>query len=100
MRNGRENPLLETTWTTHDFTVKMLDWSVARGSRLAYSCRRCGRKFCLFSLVSSAAWAVDGDGRQLDRIVSNRWLAEKCPRLTSVKDEEDRKQLFNSGADS
>ena len=36
-------------WEAHDFGVKMLDWSAARGSRLAYTGRRCGRKF-------SSAW--------------------------------------------
>lgn len=92
--------MLEPNWETHDFTVKMLDWSAARGSRLAYSCRRCGRKFCLFSLVSRAAWAIDGEGRQLDSMISNRWLAEACPRSFSARDDEDRKQLSKSGAHS
>jgi len=92
--------MLETTWSTHDFTVKMLDWSAARGSRLAYSCRRCGRKFCLFSLVSRDAWAIDREGRPLDSMISNRWLAEECPRSFSARDDEDRKQLSNSGAHS
>jgi hypothetical protein len=90
--------MLETNWATHDFTVKMLDWSASRGSRLAYSCRRCGRKFCLFSLVSSDPWAIDGEGRSLDSLISNRWLAERCPRSFSARDDEDRKQLSKSGA--
>jgi hypothetical protein len=89
---------VETNWATHDFTVKMLDWSAARGSRLAYTCRRCGRKFCHFSFLSRDAWAIDGEGRSLDSMVSTRWLAEKCPRLFSAKDDEDRKQLSKSGA--
>jgi hypothetical protein len=80
-------------WETHDFAVKMLDWSAARGSRLAYSCRRCGRNFCHFSAASRDMWAVDGAGRALEGVVSNRWLSEKCPRLSSVKDDEDRKRL-------
>ena len=92
--------MLEANWATHDFTVKMLDWSAARGSRLAYSCRRCGRKFCLFSLVSRDAWAIDGEGRQLDSMISNRWLAEACPRSFSARDDEDRKQLSKSGSHS
>ena len=78
----------------------MLDWSAARGSRLAYTCRRCGRKFCHFSLVSRDAWAIDGEGRSLDSIITNRWLAEECPRLFSAKDDEDRKQLSKSGTHS
>jgi hypothetical protein len=92
--------MLDINWSTHDFTVKMLDWSATRGSRLAYSCRRCGRKFCLFSLVSRDAWAIDGEGRPLEGMVSNRWLAEQCPRSFSASDEEDRKQLSKSGAHS
>jgi hypothetical protein len=82
-----------TTWASHDFRVKMLDWSAGRGSRLAYTCRRCGRKFCHFSLVSRDAWAIDGDGRSLDNMVSSRWLSEECPRLFIATDEDDRKQL-------
>jgi hypothetical protein len=27
VRSGGENLMLETNWATHDFTVKMLDWS-------------------------------------------------------------------------
>ena len=91
---------METNWATHDFTVKMLDWSSARGSRLAYTCRRCGRKFCHFSLLSRDAWAIDGEGRSLDSLVTNRWLTEECPRLFNAKDDEDRKQLSKSGAHS
>jgi len=89
--------MLETNWTTHDFTVKMLDWSAARGSRLAYSCRRCGRKFSLFSLMSRDAWATDGEGRPLESMISNRWLAEACPRSFGAGDDEDRKRLSKFG---
>ncbi len=81
------------TWETHDFTVKMLDWSAARGSRLAYTCRRCGRKFCHFTVLGHEVWAIDGAGRALEGIVSQRWLSEECPRLFNAKDDEDRKQL-------
>jgi hypothetical protein len=89
---------VHTNWATHDFTVKMLDWSAARGSRLAYTCRRCGRRFCHFSLLSRDSWAIDREGRSLDTVVTNRWLTEECPRLFNVKDDEDRKQLSKSGA--
>jgi hypothetical protein len=82
-----------SNWETHDFAVKMLDWSAVRRSRLLYKCRRCGRNFCHFSAASRNTWAVDGDGRALEGIVSNRWLSEPCPRLFSVKDDEDRKLL-------
>lgn len=79
-------------WETHDFTVKMLDWSAARGSRLAYTCRRCGRKFCHFTILSRETWAIYGEGRELGATVSQRWLSEECPRLFKAKDDEDRKQ--------
>lgn len=80
-------------WDTHDFKVKMLDWSAARGSRLAYTCRHCGRRFCHFTILSQGAWAVDDDGRALDNTVSDRWLAEHCPRLLNITDDGDRKRL-------
>jgi hypothetical protein len=86
----------QPTWDTHDFRVKMLDWSSVKGSRLAYSCRRCGRRFCHFSLLSREAWAIDETGRSLDSTISNRWLAEVCPRRFNVEDNEDRKQLSKS----
>lgn len=88
-----------TNWGTHDFAVKMLDWSAARGSRLSYKCRRCGRNFCQFSAASNGTWAVDAEGRALEATVSRQWLSEACPRLTTSKDDEDRKRLSrNSGA--
>jgi hypothetical protein len=92
--------MLETNWGTHDFSVKMLDWSAGRGSRLAYTCRRCGREFCLFSAVSRDPWAIGGEGRPLDSMISSRWLAEECPRSFNARDDEDRKQLSKSGASS
>ncbi len=82
-------------WATHDFAVKMLAWSAVRGSTLEYRCRRCGRNFHQLSAASRDVWAVDGEGRALEGIVSDRWLSDKCPRLFSVKDDEDRKRLSN-----
>lgn len=84
--------LARKSWETHDFTVKMLDWSAARGSRLAYTCRKCGRKFCHFSILSQTAWAVDREGRALEGLVSDRWLSEGCPGPTA-NDDEDRRRL-------
>jgi hypothetical protein len=83
----------KTPWDSHDFKVKMLDWSATRGSRLAYSCRRCGRVFCRFSIANQETWAVDGQARALETVVSKRWLSEQCPHLTSIHDDEDRKRL-------
>ncbi len=81
------------SWKTHDFKVKMLDWSAARGSRLVYTCRLCGRAFCSFTLRNNGAWATDGIGRPLENAVSSRWLSEKCPRNFSPNDNDDRKRL-------
>jgi hypothetical protein len=81
------------SWQTHDFAVKMLAWSAARGSTLGYKCRRCGRNFQQFTALSRGIWAVDAEGRALESIVSDRWLADECPRLFSAKDDEDRKRL-------
>jgi hypothetical protein len=85
--------LQQTPWNTHDFKVKALDWSATRGSRLAFSCRFCGRRFCRFSSLGRGTWAVDSDGHELENAVTERWLAERCPRLFGVQDEEDRKRL-------
>lgn len=91
--------IADNNWATHDFAVKMLDWSAARGSRLAYRCRRCGRNFQHFSLASRNVWAVDDQRRPLEDIVSNRWLSEACPRISGVRDDEDRRRLLKPTAD-
>jgi hypothetical protein len=80
-------------WDTHDFKVKMLDWSAARGSRLVHTCRRCGRGFCRFSQLTHGLWAIDGEGRRLEDSVSSRWLSVACPRITTANDNRDRKRL-------
>ncbi len=84
---------LKKPWETHDFKVKMLDWSAARGSRLAYTCRFCGRAFCCFTIDSHGTWATDGNGKALESAVSDRWLSEPCPRLFDITDDQDRKRL-------
>lgn len=86
------NPI-ENRWATHDFKVKMLDWSSTRGSRLTHTCRRCGRGFSRFTLVNPGVWAVDGDGRALETAVTNQWLSEACQRVSSESDDRDRKRL-------
>lgn len=85
-------------WDTHDFTVRMLDWSPVKGSKLVYRCRRCGRNFHNFSAESRNVWAVDEDGRALENAISDRWLSENCPRLLNVKDDEDRRRLYKPNA--
>lgn len=73
--------LAARTWDTHDFSVKMLDWSAAHGSRLAYTCRRCGRRFCQFTLYDQRIWAVDDSHRAVENKLNESWLSEPCPRL-------------------
>jgi len=90
--------MTKDTWDTHDFKVKMLDWSAARGSRLAHTCRRCGRGFCGYTILGHGIWAIDVEGRALENSVSNQWLLEACPRVTSDNDDRDRKRLRDSAA--
>jgi len=71
----------------------MLDWSATRGSRLAHTCRRCGRGFCRYSVLGHGVWAIDREGRALENRVSNQWLSEACPRVTNGNDDTDRKRL-------
>jgi hypothetical protein len=85
--------MTENVWNTHDFKVKMVDWSAARGSRLAHTCRRCGRGFSRFTVLSHGVWAIDREGRALEGKVSNQWLSEACPRFTNEHDDSDRKRL-------
>jgi len=79
----------KTTWNTHDFVVKMLDWTSGRGSKLAYTCRRCGRKFCHYSL-GHEAWAIDASGQALNSTVSENLNPEPIgdaarPELRSLR---------------
>jgi hypothetical protein len=88
----------QNLWNTHDFKVRMLDWSVTRGSRLAHTCRRCGRAFCRFTLLSYGVWAIDRDGHPLEEAVTNQWLAEACPRTNIQSDDKDRQRLRDPAA--
>jgi hypothetical protein len=85
--------MTESPWNTHDFKVKMLDWSAARGSRLAHTCRRCGRGFCRFTALGPGVWAIDGEGRALEPSVSSQWLSEPCPLVITESDNKDRGRL-------
>jgi hypothetical protein len=85
--------MTENQWNTHDFKVKMLDWTAARGSRLAHTCLRFGRGFCRFTVLGHGVWAIDGEGRALEASVSNQWLSEPCPLVTTESDNKDRKRL-------
>jgi hypothetical protein len=92
MRGIQQSP-----WETHDFKVKMLDWSAVRGSRLAFTCRLCGRRFCRFTIATRGTWAVDGEARALENAVTNRWLSEPCPRVYQATDNKDRECLRETG---
>lgn len=77
----------------------MLDWTAARGSRLAYSCRHCGRRFCHFTILNQGAWAVNGDdGWASENSISDHWFGEQCPRLLNITDDDDRKRLSRLAA--
>jgi hypothetical protein len=86
-------------WGTHDFRVKMLDWSAVRGSRLAHTCRRCGRRFTRFTALTHGVSAIDGQGRNLEVSVTSRWLSEVCPRTFNEQDEQNRKLLRESSGE-
>jgi len=89
--------MTERPWDTHDFRVRMLDWSSARGSRLAHICRRCGRGFSRFVRLSDGVWAIDADGRALETAVTDHWLAETCSHGGGENDDSDRKRLRDPG---
>ena len=83
----------EGLWNTHDFKVRMLDWSATRGSRLGHTCRRCGRGFSRFPVLSYGVWAIDDQGRALESAVTDLWLSQPCPRAVKESDKRDRKRL-------
>jgi hypothetical protein len=84
-------------WQSHDFAVKMLAWSASSGSTLEYRCRRCERKFRQFS-ARRDIWAVNGEGRALETIVSDKWLSDVCPHPIDPNDDRDRKRLSKAVA--
>ena len=83
-------------WRTHDWKVRTIE-SIAPGggSRLAFTCRSCGRIFNQ-TTINSRTWAVDEGGVALNDTVTSRWLAESCTRKPSDADVDDRK-LFKNG---
>jgi hypothetical protein len=83
-------------WRTHDWKVRTIE-SIAPGggSRLAFTCRSCGRIFNQ-TTINSRTWAVDEGGTALSDNVTNLWLAESCLRKPSDGDVDDRK-LFKNG---
>jgi hypothetical protein len=82
-------------WRTHDWKVRTLESIAAGGgSRLAFTCRSCGRIFNQ-TTINSRTWAVDELGVALNDSVTNRWLAEACLRRPADSDDEDRRQFKN-----
>ncbi len=81
---------------THDWKVRTIE-SIAPGggSRLAFTCRSCGRIFNQ-TTINSRTWAVDAGGVALADVVTGRWLAESCLRRPADGDDDDRK-LFKNG---
>ncbi len=87
-----------TAWKTHDWKVRTIESiSAGGGSRLAFTCRRCGRAFNQTTL-NRRTWAVDGAGVALADEVTDRWLAEKCEHHPAKTDDADRGKLKYSPA--
>jgi hypothetical protein len=84
-----------TPWESHDWKVKTLESvSAGGGSRLAFTCRGCERKF-VYTTANNRAWATSGDGTALSDEISSRWLAQTCPGRPGEKDNQDRLSLKN-----
>jgi hypothetical protein len=82
-----------SAWKTHDWKVKTLESVIpGGGSRLAFTCRGCGRSFNQTTL-NRRTWAVDAGGVALADEVTGRWLVEKCERRPAKTDDEDRGKL-------
>jgi hypothetical protein len=80
----------KTPWESHDWKVKTLEsLSAGGGSKLAYTCRACERKFT-YTTANNRAWATSDDGTALADHFSARWLAEPCPQRPGKHDNQDR----------
>jgi len=83
----------KTPWESHDWKVKTLESLCAGGgSKLAYTCRSCERKFT-YTTANNRAWATSDDGTALADEVSTRWLAEPCPRRPGEHDHKERLKM-------
>jgi hypothetical protein len=84
-----------TPWESHDWKVKTLESvSAGGGSRLAFTCRGCERKF-VYTTANNRAWATSSDGTALADEISSRWLAQTCPGRPGEGDNQDRLTLKN-----
>jgi hypothetical protein len=80
----------KTPWESHDWKVKTLESvSAGGGSRLAFTCRGCERKFT-YTTANNRAWATSGDGTALADEITTRWLAQSCPGRPEEGDNKDR----------
>jgi hypothetical protein len=66
----------KTPWKSHNWKVKTLESvSAGGGSKLAFTCRACERKFT-FKTANNRAWATSVDGTALADEITSRWLAQ------------------------
>ena len=85
----------KTPWESHDWKVKTLESvSAGGGSKLAYTCRACERKF-IYTTGNNRVWATNDEGTALADEVSARWLSESCPRRPGKRDGQDRMTFKN-----
>ena len=79
-----------SAWNTHDWQVRSIESiTPGGGSRLAFTCRRCGHGFNQ-TTANHRAWAVDSTGAALADEVTERWLAEPCEHRPGKSDDADR----------
>jgi hypothetical protein len=80
----------KTPWESHDWKVKTVEsLNAGGGSKLAFTCRACERKFT-HTTANNRAWATSADGTALADEVTTRWLTEPCPRRPGDHDHKDR----------
>src|SRR5271157_3332506 len=80
----------KTPWESHDWKVKTLESvSLGGGSKLAYTCRACERRFT-HTTGNNRAWATTNAGIALSDEVTERWLAQSCPGRPGKGDNKDR----------
>ena len=66
----------KTPWESHDWKVKTVEsLSAGGGSKLAFTCRSCERKFN-HTTANNRAWATSADETALADDVTTRWLTE------------------------
>ena len=84
---------VKNPWDSHDWKVKTLESVTAGGgSRLAFTCRSCERKFS-YTTGNNRAWATSTDGTTLTDEITSRWLGQFCPKRPGELDSQDRLSL-------